>query len=334
MSSLNFTKIIAILAFLGLAAFGFFCTACKDIDAIRNEMIKAYDKKDYKTARELALSIQNDAIAKNYLGDMYYKGQGVPKDYGQALDWYEAARNTYAGHAIDAMRDKGEIMYATQLRLYRKPAEQGDAGAQCILGDLYLKGRGVDRNLNEAEKLFRKAAEQGNANAQYQLGTLYYTGVQVPQDYGLAMSLYRKAAEQGVAAAQYELGNLYYTGDGVPQDYAQAANWYRKAAEQGVAEAQAMIGQMYGIGHGVAKNYKLAVDWLSKAAEQENGCGQFGLGFMYENGYGVTQNIFEARNWYEEAAEQGDPHAKEALKRLKTQYDIWVNPELIDDLPE
>lgn len=52
----------------------------------------------------------------------------------------------------------------------RKAAEQGDAGAQVNLGEVYDKGLGVAQDYVEAVKWYRKAVKQGDAEAQANLG--------------------------------------------------------------------------------------------------------------------------------------------------------------------
>ena len=69
-----------------------------------------------------------------------------------------------------------------QLEMYRKAAEQGDAEAQCNLGELYANGTGVPQDYAQAVAWYREAAEGGNAQAQYNLGQLYANGTGVPQD--------------------------------------------------------------------------------------------------------------------------------------------------------
>jgi len=75
--------------------------------------------------------------------------------------------------------------YAKVAKLFRPLAEQGDAGAQVILGSLYNLSQGVPQDCKEAVKWYRLAAEQGNANAQSRLGGMYYIGQDVPQNYVL-----------------------------------------------------------------------------------------------------------------------------------------------------
>lgn len=88
------------------------------------------------------------------------------------------------------------------------------------------------------------AAELGNPVAQGMLGQMYFRGLGVNRDSVQAAEWYRKAAEQGLASAQQCLGVLYDNGLGVEQDYAKAVEWYRKAAEQGNEDAKERLREM------------------------------------------------------------------------------------------
>jgi len=70
---------------------------------------------------------------------MYETGDGVEKDYQQALKWYRAA------------------------------ADQGYAWALTNLGCMYAKGLGVKLDLNEAAKWYELAAQEGDEMAQRNL---------------------------------------------------------------------------------------------------------------------------------------------------------------------
>ena len=74
---------------------------------------------------------QGDADAQYYLGNCYYNGEGVERDYRKAVYWYT------------------------------KAAEQGNADAQCNLGTCYFWGNGVVKDLKKAVYWFNKAAAQG-----------------------------------------------------------------------------------------------------------------------------------------------------------------------------
>jgi TPR repeat protein len=115
-------------------------------------------------------------------------------------------------------------------------------------------------------KLLRPLAEQGNAVAQNNLGVMYFLGHGVPNDDVEAARWTRKSAEQGDAAAQFTLGVMYHEGRGVPQDYMESSRWFRKVAERGDPDAQASLGLMYIEGEGVQKDYVQAYMWFSLAA--------------------------------------------------------------------
>ena len=76
--------------------------------------------------------------------------------------------------------NKGD--YATALREFRLLADQGNAGAQSHLGNMYHEGNGMPQSYAEAAKWYRLAADNGFALAQYNLGVMYYHGNGVPKD--------------------------------------------------------------------------------------------------------------------------------------------------------
>ncbi len=76
--------------------------------------------------------------------------------------------------------------YAAALREWRSLAEEGDLDAQFYLGEMYLRGKGVDRDFKKALEWLAKAAQAGHPGAQGVLGGLYAVGLGVPQDFGVA----------------------------------------------------------------------------------------------------------------------------------------------------
>jgi TPR repeat protein len=175
--------------------------------------IAAYDRRDYATALRLLrpLANQGDAVAQDYLGQMYFIGAGVRMDPAEAAKWF------------------------------RKAAEQGYAPGLRHVGDLYMFGQSVRMDPAEAAKWYLKAAEQGDASAQGSLGLLYWFGRGgVQRDYAESAKWYRKAAEQCDALSQYSLAEAYSLGLGVPQDDVQAHKWASlAAAEQSLIKNEA-----------------------------------------------------------------------------------------------
>jgi len=200
-----------------------------------------------------------------------------------------------------------------QVSQIRQAAEAGDSAAQTRLGQMYLYGRGIDRDYAAAMQWFQKAADQGDATAQNDIGWVYQHGLGAAQDYGEAMRWYRESADQGDEAAQNNIGNLYWNGSGVAQDYDEAMRWYRKAADQGNAWAQVNLGWGYQNGQGAAQDYVEAMRWYRNAAGHGNARAQYHIGTMYANGWGVPADPDEARNWMQQAAAKGEQDAKKWL---------------------
>jgi len=98
-----------------------------------------------------------DAKAQYALGVCYADGQGVTKDYEEAVKWW------------------------------RKAAEQNNANAQLCIGGGYYGGLGVTKDYEEAVKWYRKAAEQNDAGAQLALALCYAYGSGVNQDYDMTI---------------------------------------------------------------------------------------------------------------------------------------------------
>lgn len=70
--------------------------------------------------------------------------------------------------------------FSTAIAIWRPLAEQGNAEAQTLLGAMYWRGEGVQRNHHEAAKWYLRAAEQGYARAQNDIGFMYGFGEGIP----------------------------------------------------------------------------------------------------------------------------------------------------------
>jgi len=154
----------------------------------------------------------------------------------------------------------------------RKAAVLGDADAQFSVGQDYLEGKDVGRQLPVNERLskaarwFRRAAENGHAASQYRLATLYELGQGAPKDLAESMVWYERAAEKGHVKAMHNLAVLTITGKSV--NYLGAAKWFGRAAEYGLRDSQYNLGILYERGLGVEKDPAKAYQWLASAAQR------------------------------------------------------------------
>lgn len=83
--------------------------------------------------------------------------------------------------------------YAAALQELLPAAQEGDAGAQGMVGDMYLNGLGVGKNFAESAKWFQLAADNGDINSMNALGRLYVQGQGVAQNHDLARTWFRRS---------------------------------------------------------------------------------------------------------------------------------------------
>lgn len=113
---------------------------------------------------------------------------------------------------------------------------------QTLLGLLYEKGVGVEKNLSKAVSFYQKAAAKGIPQAESQLGHLLLNAEDaVVTDSNGAIYWIERAAEHGVEEAQLTLGKLYTEGKSLPINHSKAVHYLHDAAAQGNAEAQRML---------------------------------------------------------------------------------------------
>ena len=137
--------------------------------------------------------------------------------------------------------------YAAALQEWLPLAEQGEPGAQAMLGMIYKSGLGTPKDITKSLLWFRLAADQGIAPAQNQLGILHLDGQDVLQDYTLSFKWFKLAADQGNASAQSNLGVLFENGYGVLQDNIMAHMWYNIASANGKEMASEWRGELAGL---------------------------------------------------------------------------------------
>ena len=85
------------------------------------------------------------------LGRLYANGEGVPKDYAEAVKWY------------------------------RKSAEQNNPSAQLYLGVMYANGEGVPEDDAQGGEVVSQGRCRRAPQAQFYLGRMYANGEGVPE---------------------------------------------------------------------------------------------------------------------------------------------------------
>ena len=132
----------------------------------------------------------------------------------------------------------------------------------------YHLSRGIDAyfagDVDAAYRVFREPAEQGDAEAQKWLGSLYNKFI---KDYCEAAKWWRLSAEQGNASAQSGLAYLYSKGKCVLHDIVTAHMWYNISVASGGAYHNEFIRDSFAKQMTltqIAEAQKMAREWMEK----------------------------------------------------------------------
>ena len=132
---------------------------------------------------------------------------------------------------------------------------------------LMSKTGGGDSWADMAE--LQQAAKKGNPKAETQLGEMLLRGDGIEKDERRGVALLEKAARAGQSAAAFRIGMLLMNGEnGVAKDPARALAYFRAAAAGGEAEGFFNIGAAYASARGVKRDYPEALGWLILARQR------------------------------------------------------------------
>ena len=272
--------------------------------------------------RKIAESNNLDAMRR--MGNFYYDGVGVKKDYSEAAKWYE------------------------------KCSAIGDSWSRNRLGEMYRDGKGVPTDYDKAAHLFIASAKRNNVLAANNAILLYVTGQTGDRStYESAMKIMESIAESNNIDAMRRMGNFYYSGVGVKKDYSEAAKWYEKCSAIGDSWSRNRLGEMYRDGKGgliqdlekskhlfllASKqgNVSSILNLISMITSKQIDDEYYGelitllenianagniesikrLGNYHYDGVGVPKDYKQALEWYEKSSKLGDSWSKQRLAEM------------------
>jgi hypothetical protein len=159
-----------------------------------------------KRMKQEAGNLESGALEE--VGDMYQRGEELPKNSSEAINWY------------------------------RKGAEKGGGQVQVKLAQLLLAASNPSSNYEEARRLCEKAASFHFPGGAYCLGLLYAHGIGVAEDLQKAAKWFIEAANMNNGPAALRLGEMYWKGQGVKQDRIAAYEFVYLASTSNLPEAQ------------------------------------------------------------------------------------------------
>lgn len=244
----------------------------KGLDAEKRKQFAAA-KENYELAAERG---HQDAQIKLGILLSHPKDKSRPR-YGEAGKWLSIAAaddnaeaKFYLANLIADGLYGGKKDEKRALELYKEAFDGGFKQAGTSLGERYLIGRIVPKNITLAKNYFAEASSTGDARAYYELAQIYELGLDGEQRFDLARSYYESAANLNHVKSQLKLADMFKYGIGTSPSCSMAFFWYQTAAAKGSAEAAYKIAQMTEDGCGAPKNPKRAHELYSKACKQGN----------------------------------------------------------------
>ncbi len=299
-------------------------------EGVVSKGFEAYNKGDYAQALQFWQSISGSNPSAQYnIGVLYNEGQGVPKSYDKATEWFKksavwgydvaqfALGHQYEyGKGVKQSRDKA-------VEWYSKAAAQGheDAKArvdflknassdqQSVLRDMTSAADAYEnQDYSKAQTLWLRAANRGDPLAMHHLGWMHESGKVGDRDYESAAQWYKKAATLGLPEGSYRIAELYYRGDGVQKSKDKALEFYLKAAKQGMPKS------MYTLGYRLIESGRIkeGYDWINKAARRDDANALFYLAGAYQMGKGdhneryLEQSFAQSKYYYSRMADIGN----------------------------
>ncbi|MFT5618506.1 MAG: TPR repeat protein, partial [Arenicella sp.] len=256
------------------------------------------------------------------LGTFYEKGLSVPVDRKRATSLYLKARmlgylpaqTKLDAIGLDSLGSNKDIYY-----IHYK-ADRGDAVSQFIIGKVYEDGVGIEKNIAKGYDYYQKSAAQNYPKANIAIGDLYAKGKFLNKNERLAAKFYLKAATEGDKTAKDRLNTIdfkaldiddieyyeytaknkdgsaidffrlykkYWYGQGVQRDYNKAIENLQKAVLKDYEPAIMTLGDLHMKGVVVDQDYTTAFKYFKHAAFLKNDSALYLVGDMYARGVGV-----------------------------------------------
>ena len=182
------------------------------------------------------------------LGDMYFRGTGVPLEPAQASRWYQLASDKGYPKAKVYLAECYEMGKAGLSRNYDKSfqllnealtLDPNNAQATEKLAEEYERGRGTAPDTFRAFTLMKRAVDLGNTAAIGNLGTYYMRGYGQNADPRMAAALFKEGMAKGDARCIFFYAQCVENGlGGIPANPSGAISYYRASAERGFPPAR------------------------------------------------------------------------------------------------
>lgn len=208
--------------------------------------------------------------------------------WGEAAEWYQEGVSKKTDSDIDA------------------------AAAYVGLGNCYLEGKGVPKDLEQAKFCFRSALDKKDAHGAIGIGKCYMQDGKNEDAYSWFEEAFKMDWKD--SDANFMMGYCLEFGVGRPANPREAFSWYKKCEDH--ADAEYRMGLYYENGTDpCTKDARKAFELFKSAAELGSADGMFKAGECCEKGLGTPKDSVKAMEYYLEAAKRGHEGAKARIDR-------------------
>ncbi len=313
----------------------------RDGTGVEKDTCAAY--RCFLAAAKLEHEYAQFAVAKALLN-----GIGIEENPQEAFQWLSKCTehdNHYAEYQLAELLSDGKVVPKDEIKAQEfytaalagfllQEQDEPDMQLEHRIGNMFLNGKGTQKNSQEALHWLSGSAEKGNSYAAYQVGQMLEEGKDIPK-HELRAQFYYNLALNGFIASEHDnpddsqefrIGQMFYQGKGSVMDYPTASQWFSQSAEKGNAHSQFQLARMLQNGEGVLKDeqgaqklYALAFQGFIKMLKEEPDSGlQYKIGTMYEFGLGVEKNTNTAKQWFSASAETGNEYAADRLNQIES----------------
>ncbi|CAO4840986.1 MAG: hypothetical protein CNLJKLNK_01048 [Holosporales bacterium] len=156
---------------------------------------------------------KGDVEAAYTLGDIYFYGKGIKKNYQRAFKYFSIA----AGFNDSRSLNKLGLMYyygngvekndAKALNNFKKAAAFGSKMGFSNVALCYLHGNGVSQNIQKAINIYQELTNQGYEDAPFHLAMIYMNGKYVEKDMQKAYDFMKQALDMKSIKAQHYIND-------------------------------------------------------------------------------------------------------------------------------
>lgn len=224
-------------------------------------------------------------------GERLVNGNGTQKDTTRGLEMLRRAQK----EGLEQAKRIADEVEKIQTKAQSDTLASGED--TYALAQRYLNGDGVKEDYDLFFEMLCQAAKKGHLPAIKDMGDCYLHGIKVDKNISEAFRHYKLAAQEGYAPAQYMMALFYFNGaEGIAKDETEGLRWLKMAADGGCSDAQLLLGTRYVSGQGVPRNQELGFNYVRQAAEQANPKARLHLGHYYYYGIGTEKN-YEAADY-------------------------------------